>query len=105
MFSTKDDAFSLVTTASIKVSMPARLPWLSNAGVVMRILKFANGAILVMSLLDGTKYGSPGVITRLFASNVAGGNEKVDHTPAFAKSVASVLRSVVIAAGISRPVS
>ena len=43
--------------------------------------------------------------TTLLASSVAGGNEKVDHTPALAKSVASVLRSVVIAAGISRPVS
>jgi len=105
MFSTKDDAFSLVTTANIKVSMPAKLPWLSKAGVVIRILKFAKGAILVMSLFDGTKYGSLGVTTTLLASRVAGGKLKVDHTPAFAKSVASVLRNVVIAAGISRPVS
>ena len=44
-------------------------------------------------------------MTTLFASKVAGGNAKVDHTPALAKSVASVLLRVVIAAGISRPVS
>ena len=39
MFSTKDDAFSLVTTATIKSSIPARLPWLSKAGAAIKILK------------------------------------------------------------------
>ena len=73
MFSTKDDAFSLVTTATIKSSMPARLPWLSRAGTQIIILKFANGAISMYSLLDGVRYGSPGVITILFGINVAGG--------------------------------
>lgn len=43
------------------------------------------------------------MITTLLASNVAGGYAKVDHTPAFANAVASVPRSVVIAAGISPP--
>jgi len=42
------------------------------------------------------------VTTTLFASRVAGGKLNVDHTPLFVKAVASVVRSVVIAA-ISRP--
>jgi hypothetical protein len=105
MFSTKDDAFSLVTTATIKLSMPAKFPWLSRAGAAIKILKLARGAILVTSLLDGTKYGSPGKIFTLFARSVGLGKANVDHTPGFAKSVASVLLSVVIAAGISRPMS
>jgi hypothetical protein len=32
--------------------------------------------------------------------SVAGGNAKTDHTPALVRLVASVLRNVVIAAGI-----
>jgi hypothetical protein len=43
MLSTNDDAANLVTTATIKSSMPAKLPWLSNAGAVIKILKFAIG--------------------------------------------------------------
>jgi hypothetical protein len=43
MFSTKDDAANLVTTATIKSSMPAKLPWLSSAGTAIKILKLANG--------------------------------------------------------------
>jgi hypothetical protein len=105
MFSTKDDAANLFTTATIKSSMPARLPWLSNAGAVIKILKFAKGAKPVCSLLLGTIYGSDGKIFTLFASKVLGGKLKVDHTPALARSVASVPRNVVIAAGISRPVN
>jgi hypothetical protein len=70
MFSTKDDAFNLVTTATIKLSIPARLPWLSKAGAAIKMLKLAKGAIDVMSLLDGTKYGSPGKIDTLFARSV-----------------------------------
>ena len=105
MFSTKDDAANLFTTATIKSSMPAKLPWLSNAGVVISTLKFANGARVVWSLLLGTMYGSEGVITTLFARSVAGGKLNVDQTPAFAKSVASVHLSVVIAAGISLPMN
>jgi hypothetical protein len=42
------------------------------------------------------------VTTTLFASKVAGGNAKVDHTPLFVKAVASVPRRVEIAA-ISPP--
>ena len=45
------------------------------------------------------------MMTTLLASHVAGGYAKVDHTPALARSVASVPRNVVIAAVISRPVS
>jgi hypothetical protein len=103
MFSTKDDAFSLVTTATIKSSIPAKLPWLSRAGTQINILKLASGAIVVMSLLDGTKYGSDGVIHMLLGISVAGGNENIFHTPVLVRSVASVDLSVVIAAGISRP--
>jgi hypothetical protein len=47
MLSVRLDAASLVTTANIKFSMPAKLPWLSKAGVVIRILKFAKGAIVM----------------------------------------------------------
>ena len=54
MFSTKDDAASLFTTATIKVSMPARFPWLSRAGAVIKTLKFAKGARPTWSLLLGT---------------------------------------------------
>jgi hypothetical protein len=43
MFSTKDDAANLVTTATIKSSMPAKLPWLSSAGTAIKILKLASG--------------------------------------------------------------
>jgi len=103
IFSTKDDAFSLFTTATIKSSMPARLPWLSKAGTQISILKVAKGAILVWSLLDGVKYGSPGVTTTLLGIKVAGGKLKIFHTPVLVRSVASVDLSVVIAAGISRP--
>jgi hypothetical protein len=73
IFSTKDDAFSLVTTATIKSSMPARLPWLSRAGTQIINRKFANGAMFICSLLEGVRYGSPGVITILLGINVAGG--------------------------------
>jgi hypothetical protein len=75
---------------------------LSNAGAVIKILKLAKGAMLVWLLLLGTMYGSATVTTTLFASKVAGGKLKVDHTPAFAKAVASVPRKVLIAA-ISPP--
>jgi hypothetical protein len=54
MFSTKDDAANLFTTATIKVSIPAKLPWLSNAGLVIRILKLAKGDTPTCSLLLGT---------------------------------------------------
>ena len=54
MFSTKDDAANLFTTATIKVSMPARLPWLSKAGAVIKTLKLARGARPTWSLLLGT---------------------------------------------------
>ena len=76
---------------------------MSNAGLVIKSLKLAKGDIAVWLLLLGVKYGSPGVTTTALANNVAGGNAKVDHTPAFARAVASVPRSVVIALGISPP--
>jgi hypothetical protein len=104
MFSTKDDAFNLFTTATIKSSNPARLPWLSKAGTQINILKLANGATLIWSLFDGTKYGSPGVITMLLGIKVAGGKLKIFQTPVFVRSVANVDLSVVIAVVINRPV-
>ncbi len=44
MFSTNVEAANLFITATIKVSIPAKLPWLSKAGAVIRTLKFAKGA-------------------------------------------------------------
>ena len=73
ILSTNDDAANLVTTATIKSSMPFRLPWLSKAGTAIKILKLASGANVMWSLFVGTIYGSPGVITTLLANNVAGG--------------------------------
>ena len=84
--------------------MPAKLPWLSNAGFVIIILNVANGFTLISSLLDGVMYGSPGVITIALARSVAGGKLKTDHTPALVNVVAKVDLRVVIAAGISPPV-
>jgi hypothetical protein len=54
MLSTKDDAASLFTTATINVSIPAKLPWLSNAGAVIKTLKLAKGDRPTWSLLLGT---------------------------------------------------
>ena len=102
MFITKDDAASLVTTATIKSSIPFRLPWLSRAGTAIKILKLASGASVICVLLLGTKYGSDGVTTTELAKRVAGGKLNTDQTPALVKAVASVPRSVVTAA-ISLP--
>jgi len=40
---TMDDAASKPKAATIKSSMPCRLPWLSNIGTVNKILKLASG--------------------------------------------------------------
>jgi hypothetical protein len=40
------EAASLLNTATMKSSMPAKLPWLSKAGTAIRILKLANGAMV-----------------------------------------------------------
>ena len=55
MFSTKDDAFNLFTTATIKSSNPARLPWLSNAGTQINILKLNQIILDHLIILDGIK--------------------------------------------------
>jgi hypothetical protein len=55
--------------------MPAKLPWLSNAGTVIVILKFACGLIAAWLKwpLAGTMYGSAGDTITLLAKMVAGG--------------------------------
>jgi hypothetical protein len=40
------EAAILLNTATIKSSMPARFPWLSNAGTAIRMLKVAIGAMV-----------------------------------------------------------
>lgn len=98
MLSTKLDAANLVTTATINSSIVFKLPWLSRAGTAIKILKLASGDNVIWSLFVGTIYGSPGVITTLFARIVSGGKLNTDQTLLFVKSVASVPRNVVIAA-------
>lgn len=101
----KLEAAILLNTATKNVSIPAKLPWLSNAGTAIKILKVASGAIVALSLLVGVTYGSPGIIDTLFANNVGAGYANVLQTPALARSVASVPRKVVIAAGIYQPIN
>lgn len=54
-------------------------------------------------LLLGTRYGSLGATITELARITDGGNEKVLHTPALARAVAIVVRSVVSATGIAHP--
>jgi hypothetical protein len=77
---------------------------LSNAGVVIKILKLAIGAIPVWLLLFGIMYGSEGVTETLFAKSVLGGKLNVDQTPLFVRAVARVPRKTLIAA-ISQPMN
>jgi hypothetical protein len=37
----------LVKTATIESSIPAKFPWLSNAGTAIKILKLARGAMVL----------------------------------------------------------
>ena len=53
--------------------------------------------------LFGTKYGSSGITTTELAIGALGGKAKVLQTPALARVVASVVRRVVIAVGITPP--
>ena len=67
------------------------------------ILKLAMQLIEACELLLGTRYGSLGATITELARITDGGNEKVLHTPALARAVAIVVRSVVSATGIAHP--
>ena len=54
-------------------SMPKRLPSLSSIGTIIVIIKLANGATDVRSLLVGVMYSLAGVIITELAIGVAGG--------------------------------
>ena len=99
MLNTNVDEASLLNTATIVLSMPFKFPWLSRYGTVQIILKFAIQAIDACELFDGTKYKSLGATITELARITGGGKLKVDHTPALAKAVAIVVRSVVSATG------
>jgi len=95
-------AANLLNTVQKVVSMPCRLPSLSNIGIVTIILKFAKGEMLALLLLLGVKYGSAGATTTLFANKLLGGKAKTEKL-ASARAAAIVARRVVIGAGISPP--
>jgi hypothetical protein len=71
-------AANLLNTVQKVVSMPCRLPSLSNIGIVTIILKFASGEMLALLLLLGVKYGSAGATITLLAIIVLGGKAKVE---------------------------
>ena len=86
--------------------MPFKLPSLSNKGVVIIILKLANGLTVFRALLLGVMYSSAGLTITELANTVAGGNAKVCHFELSTSAVAKVVRNVVIATGgISPPSS
>ena len=97
---TRVEFASLLKTATIVSSIPARFPWLSSMGTVIIILKEACADSEFCELFDGVKYGSEGATITEFARIVGGGKLKVDQTPAFVKIVAISDRRVVIAAVI-----
>lgn len=49
----KLEAAILLNTATKKVSILARFPWLSKAGTAIKMLNVASGAIVALSLLVG----------------------------------------------------
>ena len=53
IFITILEAANLLNTATAKVSMPLRFPWLSSIGTVIIIFRFAKGAIPALVLLLG----------------------------------------------------
>jgi hypothetical protein len=71
-------AANLLKTVQNVLSMPCRLPSLSNIGIVTIILKLAIGDMPAWLLLLGERYGSAGATITLFASIVLGGNAKVE---------------------------
>jgi hypothetical protein len=73
IFITIVEAASLLNTATAKVSIPFRLPWLSNIGTLKIILKLAMGDIPTFVLLVGVMYGSLGATITELAVIVGGG--------------------------------
>ena len=53
IFITIFDEANLLNTATAKVSIPFRFPWLSNRGTVIIIFRLASGAIVAYVLLLG----------------------------------------------------
>ena len=92
-------AANLLNTVQKVVSMPCKLPSLSNIGIVTIILKLAIGDIPAWLLLLGVRYGSAGATITLLATIVAGGKANVEYV-ASARAAAIVVRNVVIGAGI-----
>jgi len=80
--------------------MLLKFPWLSRYGTTQRILKCAMQLIVLRELFCGSKYISAGTTITELARITGGGNEKVLHTPALAKAVASVVLRVVTATAI-----
>ena len=71
----------------------------------MSTLNEAIGLIVLRALLLGVIYGSSGEIIKEFARTTLGGNANVLHNELSTKAVARVVRRVVIAVGISPPLS
>ena len=76
---------------------------MSSNGTRMVIVKLANGATDVRSLLVGVMYGSAGLTMTLLAIGVAGGNENTLHFVLSVSAEAIEARRVVIA-GIAYPI-
>ena len=103
MLNTIDEAASNVKTATMVDSMLLKLPWLSRYGTTMMILKLAKHAMVDCALLLGTRYGSLGATITELARITGGGKLKVLQTPALARAVAIVVRSVVNATVMTHP--
>jgi hypothetical protein len=91
------DASRSANTRTTSVSIPARLPSLSNNGTRIEILKLAKGATEVRSLLVGVMYGSAGVTITELAIGVAGGNENTEYLVLSVRALAIEALRVVIA--------
>ena len=72
---TIEDASNSANTRTMSASIPARLPSLSRSGTMMLIIKLANGATVVRSLLVGVMYGSAGITITELGIGLAGGKE------------------------------
>lgn len=101
----KELAASKLNTLTTLVSIPFRLPSLSNKGTVIIILKLANALTVFFELLLGARYGSSGLTITELARTTLGGNAKVCHNELSTRAVASVVRRVVTDAVISPPLN
>lgn len=93
----KPDAAILLNTATASVSMPLRLPSLSNNGTRIETLKLAVGAMVLAMLLLGSMYGSAGVTMTELAIGVAGGKLNTEYLVLSVRAVASVALRVEMA--------